>query len=170
MALGSAAAGTADVNIGSMATRALIIPFFCLHYGMFWVGHGIFLFLFPVFAGFGDAFADRAPRFGEFGSLEPAAIVLGLVGLTASHVTSFFVNWIGRGEYRAVAPMSQMGSVYGRVVILHVTILLGAFAIALLGTPVAALALLVVLKIALDLWLHLREHRRAAALPAPTAR
>jgi hypothetical protein len=53
-----------------------------------------------------------------------------------------------------------MGSVYGRVVILHVTILGSAFLIGLLGTPLAALVLLIVLKTILDVALHLREHQR----------
>lgn len=150
------------LNFVSTATKAVLIPFFCLHYGMFWVGHGIFLFLLPVFAGAALATGGAgASRFGDFGSLEPGAIIFGLLALTATHVTSFFLNWIGRGEYLSASPLSQMGSVYGRVVILHITILLGAFAIALLGTPVAALALLVLLKAGLDVTLHLREHRRA---------
>jgi hypothetical protein len=47
-------------------------------------------------------------------------------------------------------------------VVLHVTIVAGAFAIGLFGTPIAALVLLVALKTVLDLFFHLREHRPAA--------
>ena len=157
-----------QLRIGSGVTKAFIIPFFCLHYGGFWVGHGIFLFLLPLFAGIGTGFGDglvggdRSARFGSFGDLDPGAVTAGIAALSASHVTSFFTNWIGRGEYRTVSPTAQMGSVYGRVVILHVTILGSAFLIGLLGTPLAALVLLIVLKTILDVVLHLREHRRAA--------
>jgi hypothetical protein len=49
---------------------------------------------------------------------------------------------------------------YGRLVVLHVTIILGAIAISTTGAPVAAIVVLVLLKTALDLGLHLREHRR----------
>ena len=48
---------------------------------------------------------------------------------------------------------------YGRVVVLHLTILLGGFAAMLLGSPLWALLLLIGLKIALDLKAHLKEHR-----------
>jgi hypothetical protein len=48
-------------------------------------------------------------------------------------------------------------------VALHVTILGGGFLIVFLGTPVAALAVLVVAKIILDLRLHLRERERSGA-------
>jgi hypothetical protein len=47
---------------------------------------------------------------------------------------------------------------YGRVIVLHLTILFGAFVAALLGAPIGVLIILVVLKTAFDLRLHLREH------------
>ena len=55
-----------------------------------------------------------------------------------------------------------MFSPYGRLVVLHVTIIFGAIAISMTGAPVAAIVILVVLKTLLDLGLHLREHRRLA--------
>ncbi len=93
------------------------------------------------------------------GPLPIDALLLSAGLLTASHVVSYFVNFIGRGEYRRVTPQAQTFSVYGRVVVLHVTIVAGAFVVGLFGTPVAALWLLVGLKTAIDLALHLREHR-----------
>jgi hypothetical protein len=56
-----------------------------------------------------------------------------------------------------------MGAVYGRVVVLHLTILLGAFATAILGGPIWILLILVAGKTVLDLGLHAREHRAAEA-------
>ena len=41
---------------------------------------------------------------------------------------------------------------------LHVAIILGGFAVMALGEPVALLVVLVLLKLALDIRLHLREH------------
>ncbi|MGH2838569.1 MAG: DUF6498-containing protein [Thermoleophilaceae bacterium] len=43
---------------------------------------------------------------------------------------------------------------------LHLTILFGGFIVAFLGAPIGALIVLVVLKTALDLGLHRREHAR----------
>lgn len=56
---------------------------------------------------------------------------------------------------------------------MHLTLLFGGVPVALLGQPVAAVALLVVLKTGVDAWSHLREHRTeridgpagAAAMP-----
>jgi hypothetical protein len=52
---------------------------------------------------------------------------------------------------------------YGRLVVLHITIIFGGIAISTTGAPVAAIAILVVLKTILDLGFHLAEHRKAAA-------
>ena len=82
--------------------------------------------------------------------------------LAASHTVSFFTNYLGRGEYLRATPTGQMMSVYGRVVALHVTVVAGAALIGAFGAPIAALYLLVGIKTAIDLVLHLREHRRAA--------
>ena len=86
--------------------------------------------------------------------------------LFLSHGASFLFNYIGRGEYLTASAMRQTAAPYGRVVILHLTILFGAFAVAALGAPIGALLILVGLKTAFDLLLHLRE-RRAAAPPLP---
>jgi hypothetical protein len=153
-------------GVGAVLGRGALIGFFVLHYGIFWVVHGVFVFLMPIFAGVSSGVADpAAPGFGfgpmDFGPLplEGLGLSAGLLG--ASHVVSFFTNYLGRGEYRRVTPESQMMSVYGRVIVLHITIIGGAFVIAAFGTPVAALVLLIGLKTVLDLVLHLRSHRAA---------
>jgi hypothetical protein len=80
------------------------------------------------------------------------------VALFLSHGASFFLNYIGKKEYLTTSAMRQMLAPYGRVVILHLTIIFGGFAIAIIGAPIGALVVLVVLKTAFDLRLHLREH------------
>ena len=46
---------------------------------------------------------------------------------------------------------------YGRIIVLHVTIIFGAALIQWLGSPVSMLVVLVATKILLDLRLHLAE-------------
>ncbi len=163
------------------ATRLSAIPrtglamFFAFHYGMFWFVHGIFVFALPAFAG--------APSFGgvidgseicldstgfpiacppsAFGDVVWSSVLLGGIALFLSHGASFFLNYIGRGEYITASAPGQMAAVYGRVVVLHVTIIVGSMLAAFLGAPIGALLVLVVLKTLFDLGLHLRERRRA---------
>jgi hypothetical protein len=149
-------------GIAAGLARGGIIGFFIFHYGMFWVIHGLFVFLLPLFAGL-STFETGASGLGpmDFGPLPLEGVALSAVALAVSHGVSFFVNFLGRGEYMHVSPEQQMMSVYGRVIVLHVTIIAGAFVIGFFGTPFAALVLLVGLKTLLDLFFHWREHRRA---------
>jgi hypothetical protein len=163
--------------------RVGLAVFFAIHYGIFWLGHGFFvLFVLPQFVqvrsstsapcidqvpgdlplppGFAIECGAAANPFGEilWGSVAIAALAL-----VVSHGASFLFNYVGRGEYRTASPARQMGAVYGRVVVLHLTIIFGAMVVALLGAPIGALLVLVGLKTAFDLGLHLREHRAATA-------
>lgn len=54
---------------------------------------------------------------------------------------------------------SSVGAVVALVVAIHSTIIVGGLAIATTGAPSAAVLILVLLKTALDLGLHLAEHR-----------
>ena len=138
------------------AEKATLIPFFVMHYGIFWVVHGIFVLLLPTFALMG---ADGAPDFGT--TLDPLGIVVVLVCLLISHGVSYRLNFIGRGEYLRTTTAQQMFAPYGRLVVLHLTIIFGAILIGMTGASAAAIVVLVLLKIALDLGLHLAEHRDA---------
>jgi hypothetical protein len=81
---------------------------------------------------------------------------------------SFVTNYIGRGEYLRTTAPSRMAAVYGRVVVLHLAILFGGFAIAALGAPIWILVILVIGKTLLDLRLHEREHGLRPGAKRPT--
>ncbi len=134
------------------AGKLFLIPFFCVHYGMFTFVHGMFvvgLFGGNKFGGFSGATLVNAVR--------GAGLTLPVAALVASHGFSFFHNYLGGGEYQRVLLPQLMFQPYGRVVVLHLTVLLGGFLVMALGAPVAAIVLLVGLKTAIDLGAHLRE-------------
>jgi hypothetical protein len=137
------------------AAKATLIPFFLVHYGIFWVVHGIFVLTLPQFQAFG----------GESAGLrnDPLAVAIVLIGMVISHGVSYRYNYIGRGEYLRTSVSAQMSAPYGRLIVLHLTIIVGGLAIAMTGAPSAAVLILVLLKTALDLGLHLNEHREAEA-------
>lgn len=143
--------------------KVFLIPFFIFHYGLFWIVHGVFVFVFFGFMA-GDMFGSQssAPDLGGgFRGFDPEGVAIAAASLALSHGVSFFVNFIRDQEYLNVSPDQQMFRPYGRVVVLHVTILGGGFLAAYLGTPLASLVLLVVLKTAIDLRAHLKEHQEA---------
>jgi hypothetical protein len=149
------------------AGKLFLMPFFAFHYGMFWAVHGVFVLLF-FGGGFGAGIPMPTAMPGYVLELagRDGALMLGLLALVASHGVSFASNYLGRGEYRRGTLQEKMMQPYGRVVALHLTLLLGGFASFMLGEPVGALLLLIALKIVLDVRAHLREHRETLA-PTP---
>jgi hypothetical protein len=151
------------------AAKFAIIPFFVVHYGLFTGVHGVF-----VFALFG-----QAASISGFPTVENVIDVIvdynlwvAVLALVLSHGFSFIRNYVAEQEYRRVTLQQLMAQPYRRVVVLHLTILFGGFLVMALELPAIAVALLVVLKIGVDLRAHLREHRRlqpATASPSSSS-
>lgn len=144
--------------------KAILIPFFCFHYGMFCLVHGVF-----VMALFGGSGGGPPGAFRGVSSIWTAAGQWGLgwamLALLASHGFSFGVNYVGNGEYRRAKAGDLMAAPYGRIAVLHVAIIAGGFLVMVLRTPVLGLLLLVGGKILLDVRAHVRERQRFARLP-----
>lgn len=141
--------------------RVALTLFFMVHYGIFWVVHGVFVI---VFAG-GALTVGSADPAGRV--LADDGLLLAAAGLLASHAVSFWLNYIGRGEYRNASLGGQMFAPYPRMVVLHLTIVVGGAVLIGMGQPVVLVALLVVFKTVVDLGLHVAERRRQGGRPAP---
>jgi hypothetical protein len=87
-----------------------------------------------------------------------AGVGVALLGLIISHGVSFVSNYLWQGEFLRTNARALMRQPYSRVIILHVTIVLGSFLVMALGQPIMALLLLVTLKTGVDIAAHLREH------------
>lgn len=132
------------------------VPFLTLHYGAFWVAHGVAV---VQLFGLPDGAADGLGSLGAGTLLSDVGVAV--AALLVSHTASYVENWWRAGERLGAAPMGLLFAPYGRVVALHLTVVLGAVAVEELGSPVAALAILVAIKLGLDVAAHLREHRSA---------
>ncbi len=147
------------------AGKLFMIPFFSVHYGMFCLVHGVF-----IIALFGHMSQPGVPSMQtpDFaGVFREYQLGWAFLVLAASHVFSFITNYLGAGEFRRTNVGTLLFQPYGRVVVLHLTILVGAFLISKMGTPVVGLLLLVVLKTGLDAFAHLRERRKFSPAPQP---
>jgi hypothetical protein len=125
------------------AGRAGLIFFFMIHYGMFTLGHGIFVMV-------------------MFGIPKEAFqwIWLPLLLMFVSHGVSYVTNFIGNGEYERVSFQDLFIQPYSRIVVMHITIIIGGFMVQALGSPPAALMVMVVLKTGIDIISHLRERKK----------
>jgi len=152
------------INVLRMAVSArggkfFLIPFFTVHYGMFCYGH-----LAAVTGIFSETMGAATARDYFFGMPADVAwrspLWIAIAAIAASHLFSFFANFIADEEYRRTTTQKLMNRPYGRIVVLHFAIIIGAALIQWLGSPVMMLVVLVAAKIALDLRLHIAEREK----------
>lgn len=123
------------------------IAFFCVHYGMFTWGHGMILFEI-FYKGPVDINEDSEFLFGYM-LTRNNELVLAMLGLLAVSIIKALHD-ILEDRREARLPDRIMFSPYGRILILHVTIIFGGLLAQELGAPIWALGLLIGLKIAYD--------------------
>jgi hypothetical protein len=139
-------------------SKLFLIPFFTVHYGMFTLVHGIFVV--TLFGG-GTNQSGLGPGM-IFAALREQHLAVPVLALVVSHGVSFVTNFLRGGEYRTVTLPRLMFQPYGRIVILHVTILGGGFLMLVLKSPTVGLTFLIVVKCVVDLVAHLREREKSA--------
>ena len=135
------------------------VPFFIFHFGAFMSIHLIFIN--ALFGGDqGEWFFGGTGflvQFMQYASLYWVAVI----ALFVSHGYSLISNYINKEEYKRLKPFDSMGMAYDRVMLMHFTLLLGGGLVAVLGAPIYALVFLLVLKLAMDVTGHVKEHEGA---------
>jgi len=139
--------------------KLFLIPFFVVHFGGFTYVHGVLVVAF---------FGPKGMQPFDLLTAVPAAIRAnqlgwGVLSLVVSHGLSFYWNYLKNGEYQRASLNALMGQPYGRVIVLHLTVLFGGWVVMALGSPLFALVLLVGLKTAADWRAHQAERRKFAA-------
>lgn len=154
--------------------------FFCIHYGGFCAAHGLFLLTMLLDVDIDPIGDNPWPLFLVFVQMlvnvvrevlaqAPASWLWAFAALFVSHGFSFVRNYLGHRE-RDVAQLGKlMTAPYARIVILHVVVIVGGMLVMQLGESVYMLLLLVALKIAVDVKLHLRERRKMAPGEVPAS-
>lgn len=146
------------------------IPFFCLHYGAFCAVHG---YLLVVLFNLTDSTALFVREETWAGPLVPLQMLLSVITslwrarppqmewtiavLFLSHGFSFIQNYLGKKEYNSFNAMKLLIQPYKRIFILHLTVIAGAVPIMMYGSPVVLLCVLVLFKICMDVFLHIKE-------------
>ncbi|MFP6672620.1 MAG: DUF6498-containing protein [Pirellulaceae bacterium] len=155
-----------DVSLGPVSSRAslfFLVPFFCVHYGIFMLGHGLFI----VFL-LGDG--EASFRDGGFAGILSSSwhhwMWVALAGLVLEHGREFLVDYLGREKNKQTAAIFQMFTPYGRIIVMHLVIIAGAFSVVSLRLPRLIAVLLVVAKTLMEL--VRKKRQRAADLGALT--
>jgi hypothetical protein len=153
-ALNVAKIAIAGVSAGRAGTLAslFLVPFFVVHYGMFCFVHGVFILgLFGGdmdvvpgldIAGLATAVMDRM--------LSDRTMLAGAAVALAFHLYIFARYWVGGRRWEASDPMTQMFAPYGRILVVHLTIIIAGLPVMLLGQPMIGVVCLALLKTVLE--------------------
>jgi len=147
------------VPLRELAPRLISSLFILVHYGIFWAVHGVFVF---------GLFVNRELERGFGARPEPlptGQILLAALVIAVSLGVSFF-----RGAERSPDGSGLGGLLartYGRMIVLHVSLILGGLGIVIFGSPIFAVILLIVLKTVAEIatepggvaWLSARARR-----------
>lgn len=153
--------GTALASIVSLAMALFMVPFFFFHYGLFCFVHGVFLRLFAGGEGGGDTMAPL-PLIGW--ALGTAPEMLWFVAAIACVSALYYlVDFIGRGEFRTSNPQVEMFSPYGRIVTLHIAIILGAGVAFTLDEPLLGVLLLILIRVVFGIVTNVMRRRKRDA-------
>jgi hypothetical protein len=143
---------------------SVAIPVFVAFFGMFNLAHG-----YMIVASFRP---DLLHHFDVSGVVDYAratpAFATALMALAGSHLVSFLIHYLGRGEYRKSTLDDLVMAPFSRMMLTHVVLIAGAAAISLTGRPAALIAVLVIAKIGLDARAHVLSHlMRPKPTPVP---
>lgn len=140
------ARGEGATVVGSTALGV----FFSFHYGLFCLVHGVFaVLLATMIASGGDPTSGGFSRLWAttFGS---GAFWLTVLAITALQLLIFAREWwIGQG-WRTASPQGEMARPYGRIVALHLTVLLGAWLLSSLNAPAWTVLILCAVKAVIE--------------------
>lgn len=125
---------------------AFLGPFFTVHYGMFCFVHGIFVATFAMMSEGGTP--DFPPPTGllDFALSSGANMTTFVLAIIALQLVLFVQDFILRGEYRKAQVDKEMAAPYGRIVVLHIGLFAGAFALVALGEPMLGILALIGLR------------------------
>lgn len=128
-------------GLAGIAACLFMVPFFIIHYGGFCLGHGFFILV----IGEGVRVEPSLDAAVALVRADEYSLAWALASLVVLHLGGL-VQWVRAGEPRRTELNTLMSEPYGRIIVLHLTIIFGAMLIMMLNQPVAGVALLAVLK------------------------
>ncbi|MFC5344551.1 DUF6498-containing protein [Brevundimonas staleyi] len=123
--------------------------FFTVHYGLFCLAHLFFAMLL-----ISDVVDQGGTMIGAFLAIvRQASFQWAVVALAVLNLATQIREWWWPGKWRGADPKTEMFKPYGRIFVLHLTVLIGAGLVLSLGGPAGAVLILCLMKAALELGL-----------------
>jgi hypothetical protein len=124
------------VDLRSVVGKLMLIPFFCVHFGGFCVGHAA-----VVIALFGP----KPPQSWHWQTLL-WELSLPILGMFVSYGIYFVQHYLRNGAYQHATLYNLMFEPYPRLMLLHSGLIVSGFLVVLLGSPIWAVLMIVGLK------------------------
>lgn len=140
-------------KVGSTIGLLFMIPFFIIHFGGFCFGHLMFI----LFFGQGLSGESFFPVDLISSTLARPEFMLAIGAFLLVHAFSLIVN---RSELAESSIDREMMRPYGRVFVMHLSLILGLFLTIFLGHSIGILIVFMLLKTFLDVQTHLAEHQK----------
>lgn len=133
---------TAGSVIGGtpLIARLGTAAFFTFHYGVFWIVHGFFALLLASEISPGESSPEEMRGFG-----------LAIIGILVIQAIQFWQAWLRPRAWETANPKMEMFLPYPRLLVLHITVLLGAAGLNAIGAPTWTMLLLCIGKMAIEL-------------------
>lgn len=159
----------AAMGVGGAVIAVFFVPFFIFHYGLFCFGHGVFTWVFLAMDGPRGLEGVRMPdTIGQaLAALpDPRGFALGVASIVGMHLANFTTDWLRFRRWRDTNPISQMMEPYGRIFVLHITLIATGFLLVFADGPRFGVVVLALLKTAYDGWDEARRQRNAKEMAA----
>jgi len=160
----------ARFGAGGLVGAVFMSAFFSVHYGLFTAVHGVFVVML-----FGAPELGRASMnggiFGPLGGMIARLVGGGegwiaMTAILAVHAVGF-IQWVVATRALPTPLKDPMAAPYGRIVVLHVTLIAGGFLVMSMHAPVLGVLLLLALKLGYDLVALRRQQKRHEELGSP---
>lgn len=140
----------ASFGLLGIALGLFLSIFFVFHYGLFCAVHGTFLM---VFVSMSDgSIANQPPimmdvwAMFQFGLTSAPHVDYFVYAIIAFQVLVLVWEFGIKGEWKDSNPMAEMFAPYGRIIVLHLAIFGGAFALFALGQPMIGVLALILFR------------------------
>jgi Family of unknown function (DUF6498) len=130
-----------------VAAGLAMSAFFVFHYGLFCAVHGTFLMVFASMSG--GTLSDQPPVMMDvwamfnFGLTSALHVDYFVYAIIVFQVLVLIWEFLIKGEWKTSNPMVEMFAPYRRIIVLHLAIFGGAFALFLLGQPMIGVLALI---------------------------
>jgi hypothetical protein len=128
---------------------AVLAPFFIFHYGLFLAIHAVIIW--ALFAGSLTDFGISSLPSEIWSTIRSDRFLFSNAILLAAYQVGDFLYWVAAGNWRNVDLWAQTFAPYGRIAVVHLTILVAAVPVSLFGEPLIAVVCLALLKTVLEI-------------------